>query len=53
MRGYRLWLADKASWTEIEDMSLEEVDLHCLMLDVVADARERQRVADRMRGTFQ
>jgi len=30
---YRLWLADKATWTELNAMSLNEIDLANLALD--------------------
>lgn len=37
-RGWRLYLADKATWPEIQDMSLDDVDLQNLLLDAVDEA---------------
>lgn len=33
-------MADKATWPEIQEMSLDEVDLQCLLLDAI-EHRER------------
>ncbi len=45
-RGYRLWLAGKASWPEVQDMSLDDVDLQCLLLDAVECGRPAESTGE-------
>jgi len=36
--GWRLFAAGRATWPEIREMSLDDVDLQCLYLDALATA---------------
>lgn len=40
-RGWRLVSEEMATWPEVKEMSLEEVDLQNMLLDSIAAARKR------------
>lgn len=42
-RGWRLYIERNLPWSEIADMSLEQVDLENLLLDRVSAARSQPR----------
>jgi hypothetical protein len=41
-----LYLADKATWPEIQEMSLDDVDLQNLLLDAIDEAHATRNGSD-------
>lgn len=48
---YKLWRAGRDTWTEISRMSLNQVDLLCMMLDAESEAEWKlHAMMERKRG---